>query len=78
MSVPARLRFYSKLREQPFIVLKEVPHEMVQRASYCNTSTPMSGGAAAAWDVKQWVKLFRVAAHSPLRRSQCCQKLDDG
>ena len=50
MSVPARLRFYSKLREQPFIVLKEVPHEMVQRASYCNTSTPMSGGAAA-WNV---------------------------
>jgi hypothetical protein len=33
------------------LVLKEVPHEMVQRASYCNTSTPMSGGAAAAWNV---------------------------
>ena len=49
-----------------YIVLKEVPHEMVQRASYCHTSTPMSGGAAA-WNVNPWVKLFRVAAQPPPR-----------
>ena len=42
-----------EVRGQPSSVLKEVPHEMVQRASFCDTSTLMSGGAAA-WTVNRW------------------------
>ena len=36
--------------KRPYIVLKEVAHEMVQHASFCDTSTLMSGGAAAWTD----------------------------